>query len=564
MLTLLAVSTHVKANRVIVKGIVKSATTGLPLANKKVTISVAAFSGTNQCSVTHYRITNPNGVYYDTLECTNADITKIQTSTEDCNGKHITLIETVPSTKIVELNFSICTHAPVPTCEVAFTFDIVKGSLQAKFNSTNAHGSTATDNIIKRRWRFGDGTILEGNEINPSHVYKKAGTYEACLTIITSAGCEKTLCKSVKVEAVTTCEAAFTLDTLKGSLQVKFSSTNSHGASISDNIIKRRWRFGDGAILEGNEISPNHIYARTGTYEVCLTIITVAGCEKTSCKTINVVAPTAICKADFTLAITGKLIKLNSINSQSNPGDITSRKWTFGDGSVLEGNIKDPSHEYKHAGTYEVCLAIKTIAGCESKQCKQIIIAPQTATTPLCNAKFTFEKISPKKIRFNSSNSVNSSASIITERKWDFGDGTVLGGNEINPAKEYARAGHYTVCLTIKAGACLSKTCTTIKIEDTSRTNTPATTNAYYIKIISLRPNPATSPLTTEVWSLNNNIPVELSIYDIYGVKKWSANKVLFKGTTVTVIPTSQLASGPYFFRVSTMYGVLSKSFYKL
>ncbi len=228
----------------------------------------------------------------------------------------------------------------------------------------------------------------------------------------------------------------------------------------------------------------------------------------------------------------------------------------------FRGNIKDPSHEYSNQGTYEVCLTIKTSAGCQSKQCKSVVIVAATSPVNECAAKFSYEKLSPKKIRFNSGNSVANSNSTVIERKWDFGDGTQLGGNEINPAKEYARPGIYTVCLQIRTSdKCENRICTTIHIEDGS---TPQTASGDYIKIISLHPNPTTSPLTANVWSLNNNINAELSIYDVYGVKKWSTKKVLSHGTNITVIPTNQLSTGPYFFKVSSMYGVQSKPFYKL
>jgi len=78
LFTLLFLSTQLKANRVIVKGQISSSSTGLPIANKKVKISVATFTGSTPCAVTHERITNSTGVYIDTLECTNADITKVQ------------------------------------------------------------------------------------------------------------------------------------------------------------------------------------------------------------------------------------------------------------------------------------------------------------------------------------------------------------------------------------------------------------------------------------------------------------------------------------------------------
>jgi PKD repeat protein len=195
---------------------------------------------------------------------------------------------------------------------------------------------------------------------------------------------------------------------------------------------------------------------------------------------VEVTAPVATCKADFSLVSSGKTVKLNSINSQSSPGDIISRRWQFGDGKVLEGNIKDPSHEYSNQGTYEVCLTIKTSAGCESKQCKSVVIVAATSPVNQCAAKFSYENLSTKKIRFNSGNSVANSNSTVIERKWDFGDGTQLGGNEINPAKEYARPGIYTVCLQIRTSdKCENRICTTIHIEDGS---TPQTASGDHIK----------------------------------------------------------------------------------
>ncbi|HEX6915673.1 MAG TPA: T9SS type A sorting domain-containing protein, partial [Chitinophagaceae bacterium] len=81
--------------------------------------------------------------------------------------------------------------------------------------------------------------------------------------------------------------------------------------------------------------------------------------------------------------------------------------------------------------------------------------------------------------------------------------------------------------------------------------------------IISLYPTPATYQVQAVVWSLYSNIQAELAVYDVYGVKKWSLNKVLQNGNNVTVIPTGFLAPGPYYFRVTTMFGVRSRPFFK-
>ncbi|MDQ6815228.1 MAG: PKD domain-containing protein, partial [Bacteroidota bacterium] len=93
--------------------------------------------------------------------------------------------------------------------------------------------------------------------------------------------------------------------------------------------------------------------------------------------------------------------KFNSNISEVGHGDnIAHRTWEFHDGSPSLFDRVDPVHSFPHAGTYEVCLIIKTALGCESRVCKQITVQ---ATIPVaCAAHFTFEKLGPKKFRFNS------------------------------------------------------------------------------------------------------------------------------------------------------------------
>ncbi len=60
---------------------------------------------------------------------------------------------------------------------------------------------TFTDSSIgetTRTWNFGDGS--KSTSKNPTHTYKKAGTYKVCLTACNSAGTCKSLCKSVTVK----------------------------------------------------------------------------------------------------------------------------------------------------------------------------------------------------------------------------------------------------------------------------------------------------------------------------------------------------------------------------
>ena len=84
------------------------------------------------------------------------------------------------------------------------------------------------------------------------------------------------------------------------------------------------------------------------------------------------------------------------------------------------------------------------------------------------------------------------------------------------------------------------------------------------VKIVNLYPVPVTTVLNATIWSKFNNVNSTLAIYDVYGVMKWSQNKLLTMGNSTHQIPVSQLANGPYIFKITTIYGVVSRNFFKV
>jgi PKD repeat protein len=332
----------------------------------------------------------------------------------------------------------------------------------------------------------------------------------------------------------------------------KFNSKGTE-TSAGDDITQRIWKFGDGEEKTGNVVDPTHVYAKPGTYNVCLTIRTAKGCSSTKCETIEIKQP---CKANFTLETTNNGIRFNA--SSSSPWDnIASRTWNFGDGSANATTV-DPLHVFA-PGTYNVCLSIRTNSGCESRECKTLVI-PAAAPPVSCNARYTFEQLAPKKFRFSSSSSVvASSDDNITIRSWDFGDGSPIVANEIAPVHEFPKPGIYQVCLRIKsAKGCESKICLPVKVEEATRPS------GAMVVITTMFPTPATHELKTIIFSRNNNVGATVSIVNVYGEKKWSKELTLLQGNNPFTVPTTALLPGPYFLRVTTQYGTISKSFYKL
>lgn len=248
--------------------------------------------------------------------------------------------------------------------------------------------------------------------------------------------------------------------------------------------------------------------------------------------------------------------KFNGSTSEVGSTDaITHRTWDFHDGTPMVNDRVDPTHIFPRAGTYEVCLTISTSRGCESRVCAHVTIPPVAPIA--CTAKYTFEKLGPKKFRFNSNTSVVASSDNIIERKWDFGDGTT--NNDISPAHEFPHYGNYQVCFTIKtAKGCESKICVTVKVEEVSQANDAA------ITVVSMYPIPVRENLMAVIYSRYNNIQATVTVMDLYGKAQLSQQFNLTQGNNAIKTRVFSLPAGSYFYKVTTQYGVISKSFYKL
>ncbi len=456
---LLLLQTVLFANTVIVKGTVKDSANNF-LSGR--TVKIYSTDSTNGgCALYHTVTTNPNGYYIDTLKCT-GDIRKLYIIVENCNGTTISRDPAVTSTGVVECNFIICAPQPATlSCKAAFSYTSLATGV--KFNAAGS-STVSGDSIISRTWLFGDSsTSLTGNQVDPTHNYAKAGIYQVCLTIKTKKGCESNYCQAVVyTPASNDCkaEAIFTAEKTAAK-QFRFNSIQSNTLA-GDSIFQRIWKFGDGSSLDGNQVNPLKQYKDTGIYNVCLTVKTAKGCEKQYCMTIvvkdSVTIPTTGCKALFSFSSVGRNAQFNSKNSIAPGGDsIISRTWLFGDNTAaLTGNRIDPTHSFNKAGTYTVCLYIKTKGGCESKICAEVIIRDTLLTPTNCQAYFTY-KIKDSLIYFSSAASkATSDSDQIISRTWYYtgsGISVSLGGNVIDTFYKFAQPGTYPVTLVVKTKA---------------------------------------------------------------------------------------------------------------
>jgi PKD repeat protein len=276
---------------------------------------------------------------------------------------------------------------------------------------------TSTGNPSAREWRFGDGTV--SNDRDPVHTYAQAGTYVVTLRVSNPDG-EDTASKTITVPRSEAAAPVANFTPVVAGLQVTFTD-NSTGT-----VTSWDWNFGDGT--RSTVQHPVHVYAEPGIYSVTLTVSNAAGSSTAS---RSVAVPTSqVPDADFEFReIAGQEVLFRD-TSKNEP---TSWAWTFGDG--MSSSVRNPSHVYTKLGTYTVTLTASNLAG-SSTETKFV-----TVRGPL-KADFTFV---PKDLTVAFSNISSGSP---TTFLWTFGDNTAPA-TVANPEHTYAKAGIYTVTLTV-------------------------------------------------------------------------------------------------------------------
>jgi PKD repeat protein len=119
-------------------------------------------------------------------------------------------------------------------------------------------------------------------------------------------------------------------------------------------IVSYLWTFGDGNNATG--VTPTHIYAQDGTYNVTLTVTDNDGATDTSITTATIADTEPI--ADFSATPTSGQESLTvtfSDNSTSYDG-IEAWDWDFDNDGVTDSNVQNPTHVYAEEGVYTVSL----------------------------------------------------------------------------------------------------------------------------------------------------------------------------------------------------------------
>jgi poly(beta-D-mannuronate) lyase len=145
------------------------------------------------------------------------------------------------------------------------------------------------------------------------------------------------------------------------------------------------WNFGDSTTSSAQ--NPSHTYSTAGNFTATLTV-TGGGQSSSASHTITVTNASVIAAvtANFSASPSSGQAPLAVQFTDQSTGPVTSRNWTFGDGTT--STAQNPAHTYSASGTYTATLTVQNSAGNSSSKSTTIQVNPQPSGATLPSKVF--------------------------------------------------------------------------------------------------------------------------------------------------------------------------------
>ena len=284
-------------------------------------------------------------------------------------------------------------------------------------------------------WDFGDSTTA--NEQNPSHIFKKPGSYTVTLVVTSDVGSKANYSKTFLLTNKPVID--FLTNSISGCSPFSVSFSDE---SITNDDSQYQWDFGDFQL--STDKNPSHTFVENRSYNIKEIITTKGGCRDSITKQ-SYITVLNVPISDFTNSIGCANTLINFTDKSTVLGSkITAWFWDFGDGTT--SSVQNPTHVYSKIGTYKVTLTTTTSIGCSNTTTKDIIINSKPIVQ--FNAKTTSGCLPLSPVFTDFSTAVSGST-----YQWIFGDSTV--STDKTPNHTYVTDGLFTVKEIVTApGGC--------------------------------------------------------------------------------------------------------------
>jgi len=338
----------------------------------------------------------------------------------------------VYNVQLVVTNVSGCTDSITlqvqtqPSPHAQFTYNT--GCPGVPFNFTD-QSTFPQGTITSWLWNFGDGT--SSTVQNPVHTYNNGGSHNVTLYVTSSNGCFDSLV--VNVSSMPVPLAAFTPQSFCMNSLAQFTDNTT---IASGSVTGWYWDFGDGGSSTLQD--PSHVFTTAGLFTIMLISTSNSGCVDTVVHNINI-RPLPVANFAAVPACFGAAVLFND-SSHISSGSIVNRKWYYGDGDSLTGQIHT-SHFYDSSGVYNATLIVTSNFGC-----RDTITIP-VVQMPLPVASFTnLPACSQMPVQFFDQSTLQNGNIVMWD--WNFNDTTAIQHGQ-NTVHTFQQGSSYQVELIV-------------------------------------------------------------------------------------------------------------------
>jgi len=237
--------------------------------------------------------------------------------------------------------------------------------------------------LVFWQYNFGDNSQVQEFTAQPepfTHTYASSGIYDITLIVRTSENASDSIKQTINVAPPGASEpvAAFQASV---DAQDPFTVHFTDKSNAQDGIIAWSWSFGDSTPPSTSQ-NPVHTYTQAGTYTVQLTVTSASQKQDTESQSVSVCANPTVTALFSASPVSGEIPLTAQFTDQSTStcGGVTAWSWNFGDGGTA--SVKNPSHTYQTAGTYDVTLTVTGPGGKTGTLTKNDLILVSPAPAP--------------------------------------------------------------------------------------------------------------------------------------------------------------------------------------
>lgn len=227
---------------------------------------------------------------------------------------------------------------------------------------------------VKYYWNYQEGNTDSTLQNTATHVYATPGTYVPQLIVEDSTGCRFAITGK---DTIVVNEVKASIETDKNVLCDSGTIHFSNNAVSSAGVSSYQWSFDDGTVSSLS--NPAHTFAKPGSYNVTLTVMSESGCTDSTASVIEVVKSSAPLIAAADSACLSAPVSF-STDLSNDTSAIKTWKWDFGNGKV-SSDQNPPLQVYSNSGNYNVSLSVTNSSGCVAAVTKPIVINPLPSLT---------------------------------------------------------------------------------------------------------------------------------------------------------------------------------------